>query len=100
MQIEITSRQREILRNVVEEYVASGQPVGSKHLVERGSMRVSSSTVRYELAELETLGLLTHPHTSARRMPTERGYRFYVHPLLERLAPRPGPFAPDFSPVR
>ena len=100
MQTEITSRQREILRNVVEEYVASGQPVGSKHLVERGSMSVSSSTVRYELAELETLGLLTHPHTSAGRVPTERGYRFYVDTLLERLEPRPGPFELDLSLVR
>src|SRR5437870_235699 len=100
MQTEITSRQREILRNVVEEYVASGQPVGSKHLVERGSMSVSSSTVRYELAELETLGLLTHPHTSAGRVPTDRGYRFYVDTLLERLEPRPGPFELDLSEVR
>ena len=85
---------------MVEEYVASGQPVGSKHLVERGSMSVSSSTVRYELAELETLGLLTHPHTSAGRVPTERGYRFYVDTLLERLEPRPGPFELDLSLVR
>src|SRR5205814_9500559 len=100
MQIEITSRQRDILRNVVEEYVASGQPVGSKHLVERAEMSVSSSTVRYELAELEALGLLTHPHTSAGRVPTERGYRFYVDTLLERLEPRPGPFALDLSAVR
>jgi len=100
MQIELTSRQREILRNVVEAYVASGQPVGSKHLVERGSMSVSTSTVRYELAELETFGLLTHPHTSAGRVPTERGYRFYVDTLLERLEPRPGPFELDLSLVR
>jgi len=100
MQNELTPRQREILRRVVVEYVASGQPVGSKHLVERAGMTVSPSTVRYELAELETLGLLTHPHTSAGRVPTDRGYRFYVDTLLERLEPRPGPFELDLSEVR
>jgi heat-inducible transcriptional repressor len=100
MQIDLTPRQREILRLVVEEYVGSGQPVGSKHLVESAAMTVSPSTVRYELAELETLGLLTHPHTSAGRVPTERGYRFYVDALLERLEPRPGPFELDLSLVR
>ena len=82
-------RQREILIRVVEEYVATGQPVGSKHLVERAGMHVSSSTVRNELAELERLGLLTHPHTSAGRVPTDRGYRYYVDRLLERQEPRP-----------
>src|SRR5207247_4836814 len=80
--------------------VGSGQPVGSKHLVERAEMTVSPSTVRDELAELETLGLLTHPHTSAGRVPTDRGYRFYVDTLLERLEPRPGPFELDLSVVR
>ena len=90
-QIELTERQREILRRVVEEYVATGQPVGSKHLVERAGMQVSPSTVRAELAELEALGLLTHPHTSAGRVPTDRGYRVYVDGLLERLEPRPRP---------
>jgi heat-inducible transcriptional repressor len=100
MQIDLTQRQREILRRVVEEYVATGQPVGSRHLVERAAMSVSPSTVRYELAELETLGLLTHPHTSAGRVPTERGYRFFVDTLLERLEPRPGPFQLDLSAVR
>jgi heat-inducible transcriptional repressor len=88
----ISERQRAILRTVVEEYVASGQPVGSKTLVERGGMAVSSSTVRSELAELEGRGLLTHPHTSAGRVPTDRGYRLYVDGLLERLEPRPPEF--------
>src|SRR5205085_10421338 len=100
MQVNLTPRQRGILHRVVEEFVATGQPVGSKHLVERSSLSVSPSTVRYELAELETLGLLTHPHTSAGRVPTERGYRFYVDTLLERLEPRPGPFELDLSLVR
>ena len=81
----LTPRQREILRRVVEEYVATGQPVGSKGLVERAELDVSPSTVRNELAELEGFGLLTHPHTSAGRVPTDRGYRLYAGDLLERL---------------
>jgi heat-inducible transcriptional repressor len=100
MEPELTPRQREILQRVVEDYVATGQPVGSKHLVEHSRLAVSSSTVRSELAELEGLGLLTHPHTSAGRIPTERGYRSYVDALLERLEPRPARFELDLSVVR
>src|SRR6187399_3467106 len=93
----LTDRQREILRRVVEEYVESGEPVGSKNLVARAGMTVSPSTVRAELAELERLGLLTHPHTSAGRVPTEAGYRIYVDELLDRLEPRPEGLTLDFS---
>src|SRR6266581_6510230 len=84
---ELTDRQRSLLRGVVEEHIATGQPVGSRTLVERTGLRVSSSTVRAELAELESLGLLTHPHTSAGRVPTENGYRYYADELLNRLDP-------------
>src|SRR4029453_8125610 len=90
--VELTDRQREILRRLVQEYIATGQPIGSKHLVERAGLRVSPSTVRAELAELERLGLLTHPHTSAGRVPTEAGNRFYAGFVLEGLEPRPSPF--------
>jgi heat-inducible transcriptional repressor len=99
-QIALTERQREILRHVVEDYIGTGQPVGSRALVERSGLSVSSSTVRHELAELESLGLLTHPHTSAGRVPTERGYRFYVDGLLERLDPRPGVLPLDLTAAR
>jgi heat-inducible transcriptional repressor len=92
---ELSPRQQEILRRVVEEYVATGQPVGSKTLVERSALGASPSTVRAELAELESLGLLTHPHTSAGRVPTERGYRLYADGLLERLEPQPAAFPLD-----
>ena len=84
MNILLSERQRAILRLVVEEYVATGQPVGSKTLVESAGLDVSPSTVRYELADLERIGLLTHPHTSAGRVPTETGYRLYVDELLAR----------------
>jgi heat-inducible transcriptional repressor len=97
---ELTPRQREILAQVVEEYVATGQPVGSKHLVERAGLSVSPSTVRSELAELESRGLLSHPHTSAGRVPTEQGYRFYADELLARQDPRPGRFPLDLTALR
>ena len=80
--LQLTYRQQEILRRLVEEYVATGQPVGSKTLVDRIGLIASPSTVRAELAELEALGLLTHPHTSAGRVPTETGYRVYADGLL------------------
>jgi heat-inducible transcriptional repressor len=88
----LSERQRGILRHVVESYVATGQPVGSRTLVEVTDLGVSPSTVRGELAELERIGLLTHPHTSAGRVPTESGYRLYVDALLEVQEPRPGEF--------
>jgi len=89
---QLPERQRQLLFRVVEEYVATRQPVGSKTLVARAALPVSSSTVRAELADLERLGLLTHPHTSAGRVPTEAGYRVYVDELLARKEPRPGEF--------
>jgi heat-inducible transcriptional repressor len=95
--VDLTDRQRDILRGVVEEYIATGQPVGSKHLVERSGLRVSPSTVRSELAELERLGLLTHPHTSAGRVPTEEGYRLFAQGLLDRLEPRAGTLEIDLA---
>ena len=87
--VQLSERQQAVLRRVVEEFVGTGQPVGSKTLVERSDLRVSPSTVRAELAELENLGLLTHPHTSAGRVPTERGYRLYADELLGRLEQPP-----------
>ncbi|MDQ5822552.1 MAG: heat-inducible transcriptional repressor HrcA [Actinomycetota bacterium] len=98
--VELTQRQRDILRRVVEEHVKTGQPVGSKNLVERSGLSVSPSTVRAELGELEALGLLTHPHTSAGRVPTEQGYRFYVDTLLQASDGRPSPLTLDLTTVR
>jgi heat-inducible transcriptional repressor len=100
VEMELTIRQRTILRGVVEAYVAGRQPVGSRTLVERTGLDVSTSTVRGELAELERLGLLMHPHTSAGRVPTERGYRYYADRLLERLEPQPGSFPLDLTTAR
>lgn len=75
---ELTTRQREILRLVVKDYVQGGRAVGSQSLIERYPLNVSSATVRNELAALERKGFVQHLHTSAGRVPTDRGYRYYV----------------------
>src|SRR5437899_12849672 len=95
--VQLSERQRAILHRVVEEFVGTGQPVGSKTLVARSDLRVSPSTVRGELAELENLGLLTHPHTSAGRVPTERGYRYYADEMLGCLETQPAAFQADIT---
>ena len=78
-------RSQAILRAVIEEYVTSAIPVGSQALVERYGLGVSSATVRSILAELEMNGLLTHPHTSAGRIPTDAGYRFFVESMVDAV---------------
>ncbi len=78
-------RSQAILRAVIEEYVTTATPVGSQALVERYGLGVSSATVRSILAELEGAGLLTHPHTSAGRVPTDAGYRFYVESIVDAV---------------
>lgn len=78
----LTPRQELILRKVVEGYLAGGQPVGSKALATEPDVEWGSSTVRNELAMLEEHGLLAHPHTSAGRVPTEAGYRYFVDRLM------------------
>ena len=80
----LTPRQEEVLRAVVERHISSGQPVGSKHIAGEGGLDWASSTIRNELHRLEDLGYLNHPHTSAGRVPTEVGYRYYVDELLPR----------------
>jgi heat-inducible transcriptional repressor len=80
----LTARQEAILRIVVEGYVSTASPVGSKNIAGQEGLEVGASTVRYELARLEELGYLNHPHTSAGRVPTDRGYRYYVDSILPR----------------
>jgi heat-inducible transcriptional repressor len=81
--LEITKRQSILLRRLIESHVELGLPVGSKWLAAHADMPWGPSTIRAELARLEELGLLRHPHTSAGRVPTDRGYREYVDALLE-----------------
>ena len=77
----LDERKANILRAVVEEYVETAQPVGSSHVAKAPGMKVSSATVRNDMAVLEAEGYLAQPHTSAGRVPTEKGYRFFVDSL-------------------
>jgi len=79
---ELTDRQKNILTMVIHEYIRSAEPVGSKHLVANYHINLSSATVRSELAQLTELGYLRQPHTSAGRVPTEEGYRYFVDRLM------------------
>ncbi len=75
-------RKENLLKLIIENYIDSAEPVGSKFLVEEAALDVSGATVRNEMRELEEAGYLTHPHTSAGRIPTESGYRYYVERLM------------------
>src|SRR5215212_6985860 len=79
----LSDRRARILAFIVDDYVDSATPVGSQSLVERHALGLSSATVRNEMAALEDEGLITHPHTSAGRIPSHRGYRYYVSSLME-----------------
>ena len=76
-----TDRRLEILRAIVDEYVQTQEPVGSKAIAEKNSLGISPATIRNEMALLEEEGLITQPHTSAGRIPTDRGYRLFVDKL-------------------
>lgn len=84
---ELTSRARDIFRMVVEGYISSGQPVGSKALAGAGGVNLSPASIRSVLHELEVLGLLAAPHTSAGRMPTEQGLRLFVDGMMQVAEP-------------
>lgn len=79
---ELNSRQQTVLSLVIHAYVATAQPISSKSLMGKGKLLVSSATIRNEMATLEELGYLTHPHTSAGRLPTDKGYRYFVEHLV------------------
>jgi hypothetical protein len=78
----LTTRQRAILRIIVHEFVQSGRPVGSKTLTERYAIGYSPATIRNEMAELEAAGFIQQLHTSGGRVPTDIGYRYFVHNLM------------------
>ncbi|MEA4887960.1 MAG: heat-inducible transcriptional repressor HrcA [Clostridiaceae bacterium] len=79
----LDDRKKNILKAVVDDYIATAEPVGSKALVSKFHFPVSSATVRNEMAELEEMGFLEQPHTSAGRVPSDKGYRAYVDSLLQ-----------------
>ncbi|MBT1072484.1 heat-inducible transcriptional repressor HrcA [Pelotalea chapellei] len=82
MEVELSQRSRQILEAIVEDYIATAEPVGSSAVTRRHALTFSSATVRNVMANLEEMGLLTSPHTSAGRIPTEKAYRFYVDSLV------------------
>ena len=82
--MELTDRKKRILRAIVETYIATAEPVGSKAVAELAGLDVSTATIRNEMADLTELGLLEQPHTSAGRIPSAAGYRLYVNELMDR----------------
>ena len=82
----LSSRKKLILQAIIDAHVRDGEPVGSKYLAQSQLLSCSSATIRSEMAELEQMGLLEQPHTSAGRVPTELGYRYYVNSLLENYS--------------
>lgn len=82
----LSDRKKQILKAIVEAHIRGGEPVGSKYIMESKQLTCSSATIRNEMAELESLGYLEQPHTSAGRVPSKQGYRFYVDALLEEYA--------------
>ena len=87
--MELTERKKQILKRVVEDYIAAAEPVGSKALCEEMGGAISSATIRNELADLVEMGYLEQPHTSAGRVPSPKGYRLYVNELMEKRALSP-----------
>ena len=83
---ELSERKKRILKAIVDAHIVDGEPVGSKYIMQDKHLNCSSATIRNEMAELEALGYLEQPHTSAGRVPSELGYRFYVDSLIESYA--------------
>jgi heat-inducible transcriptional repressor len=81
------NRQDKLLKLIIEEHINTAEPVGSNFLVQKADLDISGATVRNEMRELENIGYLTHPHTSAGRIPTESGYKHYITNLMELIKP-------------
>ena len=82
MDVELSPRSRQILEAIIEDYIATAEPVGSSAVARRHALTLSPATVRNVMSNLEEMGLLTSPHTSSGRIPTEKAYRFYVDSLI------------------
>ncbi len=82
--MELNDRKKLILQAIVDEYISSAEPVGSRIISKKNDLGLSSATIRNEMADLEEMGYLVQPHTSAGRIPTDAGYRFYVNSLMRR----------------
>jgi heat-inducible transcriptional repressor len=86
----LDDRKNKVLQAIIDDYVATAEPVGSRTIARKYTLGVSPATIRNEMAELEEMGYLEQPHTSAGRVPSDRGYRYYVDCLMESQAPSSG----------
>ncbi len=84
--MELSERKKAILQAIIEDYIASAEPVGSRNIAKNHDLGLSAATIRNEMADLEEMGYLDKPHTSAGRIPSEMGYRFYVDSLMHRYS--------------
>ncbi len=84
--MELSSRKRAILQAIIEDYIATAEPVASRNLAKNHDLGLSPATIRNEMADLEDMGYLDKPHTSAGRIPSETGYRFYVDSLMQKYS--------------
>ena len=82
--MEMNERKRKILHAIINEYVTSAEPVGSRHIAKNLDLGLSSATIRNEMADLEDMAYLEQPHTSAGRLPTDKAYRLYVDDLMQK----------------
>src|SRR5579864_320732 len=83
----LSDRAQHLLRILIESYIRDGQPVGSRVLSRESGLQLSAATIRNVMADLEELGFVASPHTSAGRVPTDKGYRFFVDTLLQLRPP-------------
>ena len=81
--MQLKDRQKDLLGQIIKEHIRTAKPVSSKELVEELGFKASSATIRHEMSELDKFGYLEQPHTSSGRVPTDRGYRFFVDNLVE-----------------
>src|SRR5690242_2496214 len=88
---DLTERRKEILRIIIQEFVNTATPVSSDTVVHKYRLPISPATVRNEMADLEREGYITHPHTSAGRVPSDKGYRYFVEHLMSRPVGLPMP---------
>ena len=82
--MELTERKLKILQAIISDYVKTAEPVGSRTISKKYDLGISPATIRNEMADLEEMGYLTHPHTSAGRVPSDMAYRLYVNALMEK----------------
>ena len=82
---ELSERKMQILRTLIDDYIKTAQPIGSRTISRKHALGVSSATIRNEMADLEDMGYISQPHTSAGRIPSDKGYRFYVDHLMQLM---------------